>query len=114
MIYRLTSGKLIGQIINDKKYSALPFHYKCVFEPVQDIATYEFSIFITNNRGACEVVQHVFDFESEVEQFLQESGHFLPEQIDVIKKGLYDEMPLILIETPVRTIKYTRQLTNGI
>lgn len=112
MIYRLTGGHLIGQIITEKEYSALHFNHRCVHEPVEDLKSYEYSIFLTNNRGAAIVTQHVFDFEDEVLQFLKMSNLFLPDQEKMIMQAMIDGVQSLTIETPVKTIKYTRNIDN--
>jgi len=107
--YRLTSGHWIGQIISEEKYKSLDWTQKFVFEKldVGQADHYQFRIDVVNKiRNKAKLV-HVFDFESEVKQFIELSGWFGPKDAEYFKNNL-DEA-LIEIETSTAVITYTRK-----
>lgn len=112
MIYRLVSGPFIGQITSESKYSALAHHYKYLYEPITDLGSYEMVIFVTHKIGKQDIIQHVFDFETELIKFLRESGHFLLHEQTAILEAYLADIREFILETKESTIKFTRKIEN--
>lgn len=108
MHYRLTSGYWIGQIIDQKTYSALFWEKQFLYEPVADLEGYEFEIRITNKVRNNKVTRHLFDWPKEINQFIKQSGYFSEHDSKYYRENL-DQEDSIIIENDSTIIEYIRK-----